>query len=209
VTRKTIPPETRDLILDVAWDLLVDGRSAGFGMAAIAAQAGVSRQTLHLAFGDRAGMLLAMLRRKDRKTPEAARLYSVGQRPVETPEDFLSLVDAWLAYLPLIYPVGIQFDAESLHDKGAADAWDDRMKGTLLNGFRAKLGTLGQRGHLAPGWTADRAAEFAWSLVHPVNWRLLVVESGWSAEEFRQSRHQAMSQLLFVDGARTPTFALD
>jgi AcrR family transcriptional regulator len=198
VTRKTIPAETRDAVLDAAWDLFAETASAEIGMAAIAARAGVSRQTLHLAFGDRAGLLHAMLRRKDRKAPEAAKLYAFGERTIETADEFLALVDAWLDYLPVIYPVGIQLDAESLHDHAAAAAWDDRMKGALLRGFRVRFELLARRDLLAPDWTAARAAEFCWSLVHPVNWRLLVVKCGWSAEEFRRSRREAILRVLFA-----------
>lgn len=198
VTRKTIPEETRQAVLDAAWDMIaIDGR-ADISMAAIAVRAGVSRQTLHLAFGDRAGLLHAMLRRKDRKSPEAGRLYGFADRLVESVDDFLALVDAWLDYLPIIYPVGIQLDAAGLNDEGAAAAWDDRMKGALLGGFRAKLTSIAERGLLNPGWTVDRAAEFAWSSVHPVCWRLLVVECGWSAAEFRETRHDTITRVLFA-----------
>ena len=144
-----------------------------------------------------------MLRRKDRKSPEAASLYGFADRRVETADDFLALVDAWLDYLPIIYPVGTQLDAAGINDEGAAAAWDDRMKGALLNGFRAKLETIVEKGLLAPGWTADRATEFAWSEVHPVNWRLLVVECGWSAAEFRRSRHEAIGRMLFTQSQGT------
>lgn len=184
-------------VLDAAWDLIAESGRADISMAAIAARAGVSRQTLHLAFGDRVGLLHAMLRRKDRKSPAAARLYGFSDRPIETADDFLSLIDAWLDYLPVIYPVGSQLDAAALNDEGAAAAWDDRMKGALLHGFRVKLGPLADKGLLAPRWTVDRAAEFAWSMVHPAMWRLLVVESGWSAEEFRRSRLETVRHSLF------------
>lgn len=200
MTGKQITGETRDAVLDAAWALMAENGSADIGMAAIAARAGVSRQTLHLAFGGRAGLLQAMLRRKDRKSPEAARLYGFAERTVETADDFLTLIDAWLDYLPIVYPVAIRLNAAALDDEGAASAWDDRMKGTLLRGLRVKLAPLARRGLLADGWTADRAAEFAWSAVHPANWRLLVVECGWPTEAFRRSRHETIRRVLFGQG---------
>lgn len=203
MTRKAIPEETRFAVLDAAWAMMAEGSRADISMAAIAARAGVSRQTLHLAFGDRTGLLQAMLRRKDRTSPEAARLYGFADRRAGTADDFLALVDAWLDYLPIVYPVGIRLDAAALDDEGAAAAWDDRMKGALLNGFRITLAALAGKGLLAPGWTVDRAAEFAWSTVHPAAWRLLVVECGWSAAEFRRSRHETIGRLLFVAGGPT------
>jgi AcrR family transcriptional regulator len=198
VPGRSLPEETRIAILDAAWDLIAERGAADVGMAAIAARAGVSRQTLHLAFGDRAGMLNAMLRRKDRKSAEAERLYAFAGKSAESIDSFIALIEAWLDYLPIIYSVGIQLDAAALNDIAAAAAWDDRMKGTLLNGFRVKLEPLGKSGLLAPGWTADRAAELAWSLVHPVSWRLLVIECGWSVEEFRHSRKTMIRFMLFT-----------
>lgn len=198
MSRRPLPEQTRLAVLDAAWDLIAETGGADVGMGTIAARAGVSRQTLHLAFGDRAGLLQAMLRRKDRKSPEAARLYAFTDKPVETADDFIAFVEAWLYYLPVIYPVGIQLDAAALYDKGAAAAWDDRMKGTLLHSFRAKLRPLGRKGLLAPGWTVSKAADFAWSVAHPANWRLLVVECGWSAAEFRRSRRDTIRRMLFA-----------
>ncbi|MGH2626082.1 MAG: hypothetical protein ACRDHY_05470, partial [Anaerolineales bacterium] len=52
-------------------------------------------------------------------------------------------------------------------------------------------------GGLAAGWTADKAAQLAWSLVHPASWRLLVVESGWSAGDFRRSRIDIIGRTVF------------
>lgn len=194
---KSIPEQTRAAVLDAAWDLIAETGRADVGMAAIAKRAGVSRQTLHLAFGDRAGLLHAMLRRMDRRSPEAAKLFGFAGRQIRSIDDFLSLVDAWLDYLPIIYPVGIQLNAAGLNDEGAAAAWDDRMKGALLHSFGVTLEKVADKGLLDSGWSVGRAAEFAWSMVHPANWRLLVVECGWSAEEFRRSRHQAISLMLF------------
>jgi hypothetical protein len=105
-----------------------------------------------------------------------------------TSEDFLRYVETWLEYLPLIYPVGILLDAASLTDAEAASAWDDRMKGALLNGLKRMLGKLDEGRHLASGVRPDRAAELIWSLIHPTAWRQLVIECGWSPEEFRSSR---------------------
>ena len=197
VTRRAIPEDTRHAILDAAWDIMAAGNRADVSMADIAARAGVSRQTRHLAVGDRAGLLHAMLRRKDRRSPEAARLYAFSERSLVSADEFLEFLNAWLDYLPIIYPVGIQLDAAALNDQGAAAAWDDRMKATLLRGFAAKLKPLAENGLLVEGWTAERAAEFAWSMLHPVNWRLLVVECGWSAKDFRASRLRTIRQMLF------------
>ena len=39
---------------------------------------------------------------------------------------------------------------------------------------------------LAPGWTADQAAHWAWSRIQPTTRQHLVGERGWSAEEYTE-----------------------
>jgi len=61
VGARQITEETRVAILDAAWELIVERGKLDVGQAEIAAKAGVSRQTIYLAFGGRAGLLVAML----------------------------------------------------------------------------------------------------------------------------------------------------
>lgn len=193
--KRPIPEETRIGILDAAWALMAETGRLDVGQGEIAARAGVSRQTVYLAFGSRAGLLLAMLRNRDARSAEVPRLWEIAGGSGAEPEDFLAYLEAWMDYLPKIYPVGIQLDVAALHDKDAAAAWDDRMKNTLLRGMKAILARIEKSGRIAPGWTAGTAAEMAWSLVHPASWRLLVVECGWSAENFRRTRVEAVRRM--------------
>jgi AcrR family transcriptional regulator len=193
---KPITQETRAAILRATWSLIAEKRRLDVSQGEIAAAAGVSRQTLYLAFGDRAGLLTAMARNKDAETDHVARLREISRAGQATAEDFLRYVGIWIDYLPLIYPVGILLDAASLTDAGARSAWDDRMKGALLAGLKRILGHLAKSGDLAPGWDAPDAAEFVWSLVHPTSWRQLVVDCGWSGDDFRHSRLEIIRSLV-------------
>lgn len=179
---------TKTAILDATWSLIAKKQRLDVSQAEIAAAAGVSRQTIYLAFGNRVGLLLAMVRNKDEQSDHVVRLAQISQATTLTEDDFIRYIGVWLDYLPLIYPVGILLDAASLTDDEAAAALDDRMKGALLAGFKRILVRLHKQGMLARGIKPDRAAELLWSLVHPTAWRQLVVECGWSPEEFRRSR---------------------
>ncbi|MCV3209282.1 TetR/AcrR family transcriptional regulator [Mesorhizobium sp. YC-39] len=194
--KKHISEETRIAILDAAWELIAEGGKVDASQSTIAAKAGVSRQTVYLAFGGRAGLLVAMLRNRDRHSGQVKSLHEIANGDGDRWEDFLSFVEHWLDYLPLIYPVGIQLDAAALNDEEAAAAWDDRMKRTLLHGMKHILARLQRAGRIAPGWTVDMAAETVWSLVHPANWRLLVIECGWSPDEFRRTRIEIIRRTL-------------
>jgi AcrR family transcriptional regulator len=185
---KPISEQTRTLILNATWSLIADKKRLDISQTEIAAAAGVSRQTVYLAFGSRAGLLTAMARNKDLQSDHVGRLGKISHSDTVTREDFQRYIEIWLDYLPLIYPVGILLDAAALADAEAASAWDDRMKGALLAGLKRIFRQLAKRGHLTSGLKPDRAAELVWSLIHPAAWRQLVVDCGWSPQEFRRSR---------------------
>jgi hypothetical protein len=56
---------------------------------------------------------------------------------------------------------------------------------------------LGQRRQLRPGLALDRAADILWTINHPSTWQLLVVERGWTPDEYeRWSGDLACTELL-------------
>lgn len=185
--KKTIPEATRSAILDAAWNVMERAGRQDIAMAEIAVAAGVSRQTLFYAFGNRSGLLLAMVRHKDSRTDHVSRLTAFRDLPC-TAENFLKFVAIWLDYLPIIYPVAILLDAAAVTEPEAAFAIGDRMKGALLAGLRRQLGQIADLGGLHPGQDPKQLAEVIWTLIHPQAWRLLVVECRWTAEAFRQNR---------------------
>lgn len=187
---KPISEATRAAVLEAAWELIVEQGRTDVGQQDIARRAGVSRQTIYYAFGDRAGLLLAMVRHKDTLSGHVERIRAAGQAEGATVEAMLDLVDAWLDYLPVIYPVGILLDAASLADPGALAAWQDRMS-AVHKAFRSRAGELSDK--------PDRVADEIWALCHPTQWRRLVVERGWSADEFRASRRRLVRALLAKD----------
>lgn len=201
--KQPITEKTRAAILKATWSLIAKRNRLDVSQAEIAAAAGVSRQTIYMAFGARAGLLMAMVRNMDAQSEHAARLSEISRADTVTPSDFLRYIRIWLDYLPVIYPVGILLDSAALTDQEAALAWDDRMKGALLAGLKRILQRLSKSGHLAAGWNADEAAELVWSLIHPASWRQLVVGCGWSAEAFSHSR-LLIIQSTVLSGDRKP-----
>jgi AcrR family transcriptional regulator len=195
---KPISEATRTAILDAAWKLRSERGRLDVSQSEIAAAAGVSRQTVYMAFGNRAGLLTEMTRNKDTKSDHVPRMRAVRTAATVSRADFEAYVNTYLDYLPLIYPVAILLDAASLTDEEAAAAWDDRMKGAVLAGIKQMFVHLGRDGHLAPGWTPAAAAELVWSLLHPTCWRLLVVGCGWSEEKFRRSRFDIIRAIVLA-----------
>jgi len=188
VKTQPLSSQTRDAVLDAAWQLIATRGRVDVSLAEIAAAAGVTRQSVYLGFGNRAGLLVAMARHADARSRHAGRMRAIAESGADSPEDFLGFVHAWLLHLPEIYPVGILLSAAAVTDADAAQVFHDRMVGSLYSRYHTLLARVAAAGHLAPGWDADRAADLCWSLTHLDAWRQLVVERGWTAAAFRKDR---------------------
>lgn len=184
----TLTPETTDAILTAAWDLIVATGKSSVGLAEIARAAGVTRQSLYLAFGNRAGLLTAMARRADASSMHARQMAEIAAGDGADAGTLIDFVDAWLRHLPEIYQVGALLVAAAATDPEAARVVEDRMIRSLLDRYRAILARIDAVGNLASGLTPDRAADLCWSLTHLDAWRHLVVERGWTPADFAANR---------------------
>jgi AcrR family transcriptional regulator len=166
--------DTPTRILEAAWGLVIERESVDVTVAEIATAAGVSRQLVYFHFDNRAGLLTAMARHRDETSgfiDEVAR--SRAMPPVEGLEHLLR---SWCAYMPTIASVARALEVTG--DDGGS-AWRQRM-GELREALRVAVARV----ELAPGWTVDAAADWAWSRVQPTTWQHLVGERGWAGEEY-------------------------
>lgn len=191
-----IREETRTAILEAAWNLMAEQRRLDVGMAEIAAAAGVTRQTLFLAFGNRAGVLVAMARHQDTLGDEVQRMRQIAATGADTAA-LHAFVDAWLDYLPVVYPVAIQLETASLSDTDANAAWQDRIfsQGVRM-GLDRILGQIVASHGMETELDSSRLADLCLTLLVPSAWRYLVVERGWTAEAFAHSRHRLIDAVL-------------
>jgi AcrR family transcriptional regulator len=188
--------ETRNVILDAVWRGLAETGRSDLSQAEIAALAGVSRQTVFYAFGNRAGLLTAALRRRDETMPHLRRFEEIRARRPVSAAVIRSYAENWLDYLPHVYPVASLLSAAALNDADAKAAIEDRLVGALLRGLAELALALAERRPLPGGRSPVAAAEEFWAATHVDAWRLLVAERGWTAEEFRESR-LALIPLIF------------
>ena len=103
--RTAAPPlDTRNRLLQLAWDRIAAQGDAALSLVDLAREAGVSRQTLYLLFGSRAGLLLAMVEYRDAQSAVVPRL--ARARELMNPRDaFEPYLRAWFEYLPQVFPV--------------------------------------------------------------------------------------------------------
>jgi len=168
---------SRERILDTAFELVREQGAHAVTMAGIADAAGLSRQMVYVHFRSRAGLLTAMARDHDRRSGFAARVAEARELPPV--EGLERLLRAWLAYVPEILPVARALEAAAITGEAGGDAWRNRMD-DLHEQIRAAVARV----DLAPGWTAETAADWTWARVQPGPFDQLVNERGWSTEEY-------------------------
>jgi AcrR family transcriptional regulator len=152
-------------------------------MAAVGSAAGVSRQTVYVQFGTRAGLLVQMVRDRDEANPRASA--STQRSPCPTRS-----MPSWNS--PASSPDG---GARSTRSPGRCapprsptrpreplgrTAW-----GTCV--FTAKVvQRLDEAGVLSAGWEVPHASEWLASQLNPLNWLFLVEDSGWTQDLYEE-----------------------
>jgi AcrR family transcriptional regulator len=179
--------DTPTRILEKAWELVTERGTAEVTVGEIAAAAGVSRQLVYFHFENRAGLLTAMARHRDETSGFVEAVAATRSMPPV--QGLERLLRAWCEYMPTIASVA---RALEVSDDGGS-AWRQRM-GELRDVLRVAVARI----DLAPGWTADAAADWAWSRIQPTTWQHLVGERGWSAEEYTERTVRSLLAELLV-----------
>jgi AcrR family transcriptional regulator len=179
-TRATAPGrQTRDRILEVAWELVASAGLDAVRVADIAAAADVSRQLVYAHFANRAGLLTQMVRHRDQSTGFADQVTAAtGREPVEA---LGALLRAWCEHIPQILPVARALEAAAGAE--GAEAWRDRMA-ALHDTFRVAIARVEADGRLARGWRVAAATDWAWARCHISTYQHLVVERGWDPRDY-------------------------
>lgn len=188
-------PGTRTRIMETTRRLIEASRGESVRLQDIAQAAGVSRQAIYLHFGSRAGLMVATVQYID----EAAGFVE-RTRHIRDEEDSLARVDLfldfWAEYVPTIYGLAKQLLLLRATDEGAAAAWQDRMDGLRDGPCRFLIERLDADGRLAPSWQTEMAIDFFWALISIQTWENLVIERGWSREQYTAKLKRAMRTLV-------------
>ncbi len=179
--------QTRARILDAAYRLFADGGYARTTIAAVAAEAGVSPETIYLTFGGKRGLLegvieIAIAPEADPSTQEDELWNQLAQVP-----DARDRLEAMVAY-----SCAILARTRPVHAviRGAADkepfaaALGSRLLHDRLTSQTERIGRyLGSA--LRPGLSVSEAGERFCALASPELYQLLIVEFGWTAARHR------------------------
>lgn len=177
-------PGTRTRVLDAAWALLAE-QGSRIKLADVALRASVSRQALYLHFGDRAGLLVALVNHMDESLDLSG---SVAR--VHAAMDGASLLEAAMrlntTFWAHVHPVAQVLEASQHDDEALGAAWRDRMRFRQAT-FRGMIEALAERGELHEDWTIEDAAATLYAIAHFDTWRELAIELGWSDERYVES----------------------
>jgi AcrR family transcriptional regulator len=192
--------QTRNAIIETARRLFLRDGYAGTTIAAIAAAAQVSVETIYKAFGGKPGLVRAIC---------DAALAGAGPVPAETRSDQLQLhepdprriVRGWgeltVEVAPRIAPI-------MLLVRSAAAA-DPEMAGLLAEVEAARLSrmtgnarNLAAAGHLRPDVTVEQAGEVMWTYSSPELYELLVIKRGWPLGRYGAFIAEAMIAALLL-----------
>ncbi len=175
-------PLTRQRILDAALRLITKRGGADVKLADVARAAQVSRQALYLHFADRAALFLALVRHADERRGLAAAV----QRIADAPTGVASLREAVAMQArmnPKIWPLARIFESVRRLDAAAERSWQDRLE-NRLQGCRRLVARLAREGALRQGLKPAVAADLLWTLTSLRMWEDLVLQRGWSAEQY-------------------------
>jgi AcrR family transcriptional regulator len=167
-------------------------------IAAIAADTGVSVDTIYKSFGGKPGLVRAIRTRAlEGEGPVPAEQRSDA---LHTPEgDPRTVIEAWGALVtevaPRVAPILLLIRSAAATDPevmGLLDEVDrDRLRRMTDNARR-----LRDNGHLRPGITLAHAADVLWTYSSAELYELLVIRRGWSPETYGRFVAEAMIKAL-------------
>lgn len=174
---------TRLAILDAAWKRLSIPNDPA-RLEDVAADAGVSRQSVYLHFGTRGALLVALVQHMDETLglfDQIAEIKACAD-PVVALEKLLRLA---ARYQPKIHGVAIALATLATTDAEAHAAFEDRMR-VRREGFVEIVRAVKRRGRLMRGWSVEHVADVLWEVSAPSSFQHLVVERGWSVDAFEK-----------------------
>ncbi|MEA2826095.1 MAG: hypothetical protein QOG43_534 [Actinomycetota bacterium] len=191
---------TRRVVLDAARRLFLERGYAATTVAAIAADADVSVETVYKAFGNKPGLAKAVfdvaIVGDDEAVPMLQR--ERVQRMREEPEPrrrFAMYGDHLTESAPRSVPVQLLIREAAASDAGAAALWQQLVE-ERLTGMTVFAQELQAGGHLRPGVSVEEARDVLWTYNSAEVYELLVLGRGWSPERYGQWVAKALSTAL-------------
>ena len=191
--------DTRTRILSAALALIRRRGGADISLGNIARAARLSRQAIYLHFADRADLMIALIRHVDELRGLSQKLRKIAEAP-----SGMAAVQEMVALQasdnPGLWPIARVFDAVRRSDPEVERSWQDRLQ-DRLQGCRAIVARLQAENALRPGLDPALAADLLWTITSLRMWEDLVVQRGWSAEQYEEHVNRLLLDAL-IHGAQ-------
>ena len=186
--RRELARRSRRKVLDAARGRFLDAGYAGTTLAAIAAEAGVSVETIYKAFGNKPGLLKAVFDVAvvggDQPVPLLQRDFVRRNMAEPDPRRKLAAYADHLAELqPRAAPVQLLARSAAATDEEIEAVWR-QMREERLAGMTAFARHLDEEGHLRVGVPMEEARDVLWTYNSPDLYELLVLQRGWSPARY-------------------------
>lgn len=194
---------TRHAILLAARSLITERGYRGTTVAAIAATANVSVDTIYATIGKKPELVRALLEASisgtDEAVPAQERAYVQAIRAADTAREKIEIyADAIASIQPRMAPLYLAVRDAAHTASECAEIWREisERRGRNMREFAANLRTTGS---VRPELSNAEVADIVWSMNSAEYWTLLVTERGWDAAKFRRYLADAWVRLLLVD----------
>ncbi len=200
-TRRAAAERNRAAVLDSARHRLLTDGYLETTLASIAADAGVSVDTIYKSFGSKAGVLKALFDVAVAGDDEPVPMRNRPQVPSwQAQTDPRRLLRSYCRYVARrqVADGPIQLLARSAaQDSDAAQVWQ-AIRAERLAGMTEFAKALQAKGCLRRGITADAARDILWAYVSPETYELLVVGRGWSVDRYGRFLAEAIGAALLL-----------
>jgi AcrR family transcriptional regulator len=199
---------TRAAIVETAYRLFLAHGYAATTVGRVAADAGVSAETVYKAFGGKPGLVRAIMQRA---------LEGEGPIPAERRSDALheaerdgrAIIRGWGALAAEVAPRGspiVLLVRDAVAGNPELVPLRDELDAARMARMTTNARRLADGGHLAPGVDADAAAEVLWIYSSAELYELLVLRRGWTPARYGAFIAEAMiAALLPTAGDRART----
>jgi AcrR family transcriptional regulator len=184
--RRARAEQARRRVLDAARRLFLNGGYASTTMAAIAAESGVSVESVYKVHGSKPRLLLALFhdaiagQGSEPAESRADRISGGEPDPARRLRAFGALV---AEVTPRVAPLMLLVRAAADTDPELAAVWE-QMLAERLERMAGHAQGLADGGHLRPGVDVEEARDVLWLYNAPEVYDLMVQRRGWSAERF-------------------------
>lgn len=192
--------QNRGAVLEAARRMFLERGYAGTTVGAIAAAAGVSVETVYKSFGNKPGLVKAVVDvaivGDDEPVPMLQRERVRRMQAEPDPRRKLDMYGEHLAEsAPRRVPVELLVRAAAASDAGAGGAWDQLQKERLKGmGFFARH--LHEGGHLRKGVSVNQARDVLWTYNSAEIYDLLVMQRGWTPKRYGRWVSDALAAAL-------------